>query len=56
MKQYTKKVAVTITEEDYDKLEKSVESSRLTIGQLASTYVEIGIEKHITDKNSATPK
>lgn len=40
MKKYTKKVAVTLTEEDYAALEAIVGNSRLTIGQLASTMVE----------------
>ena len=56
MKEYTKKVAVTLTEEDYNKLEKSVENSRLTIGQMASTYVEVGIENTTKTLNLSNPK
>lgn len=56
MKEYTKKVAVTLTEEDYKKLEKSVENSRLTIGQMASTYVEAGIENHNKQMSSANQR
>ena len=55
MKKYTKKVAVTLTEDDYNALETIVGNSRLTIGQLASTMVEEalaankGAVSHVTE-------
>lgn len=41
---YTEKVTVSLTKEDYAKLEAILANSRLSIGQLASTMVEDAIK------------
>ena len=49
---YDKKVTVSLTTADYNTLVEIQGSSRLTVGQLASTMVEEGIQTH--QKTTAT--
>jgi len=52
---YSKKVQVTLTEEDFATLEEMVKDSRLTTGQMASTLVEDAIDANRSGCSNEPP-